>query len=629
MSATFRSSGPDPRGQKTNKPAAAADHAEYVGNDVEKNGGTIVSEKSFTGAPDDFIHRIAQYGNITHNPLQDISREQCIAHASDWADKNGLGEDREYFIKGALLAQSGEQLDLTEEEQEWLEKEHTHKWAQPKTLYYMSVMCAMCAIVQGMDETVVNGAQTYFVEILGFNQFAPNKETWMQGLVVGAPYLACVVACAFTGPLNDMFGRRGCIFISCVIAAAASIWEAFTYSWVQLFIARLLLGIGIGPKSATVPVYSAESAPAPIRGALVMMWQMWTAFGIMFGYIMGVAFQPRDGGISRDTAWRLMLGSTVVAPILVCLQVYTVPESPRWYIRKNRYGKAFESLIRLRNTKVQAARDLYYMSVMIDINEEINRGRNIFMDIFKIGRNRRALYASQALMFMQQFCGVNVIAYYSTQIFLDANYSESQALLASMGFGLVNFFFALPAVFTIDTFGRRSLTLVTFPFLALFLLFTGFSFYIPDDTARIGCIALGVYLYTAFYSPGMGPVPFTYSAEAFPLHCRDMGMSMATQTLWAFNFILSLTWPPLLARLKPQGAFGYYAGWNVVGWLLCFFLQPETKEKTLEELDIIFSVPTSKFIRYQVSHIPYNLKRLFLGSKRVGPPSETLYDFHD
>lgn len=190
--------------------------------------------------------------------------------------------------------------------------------------------------------------------------------------------------------------------MSCFLAAAASIWEAFTYSWVQLFLARLLLGLGIGPKSTTVPVFAAECTPAPIRGALVMMWQMWTAFGIMLGYVLCVAFIPSDT-MPVNTAWRLMLGSTVVAPVLVCVQVYFVPESPRWYIKKGKISKAYQSLQRVRSTKLQAARDLYYMATMIAINDEINKGHNPLTDIFKVARNRRALYASQLIMLCNNF----------------------------------------------------------------------------------------------------------------------------------------------------------------------------------------------------------------------------------
>ena len=141
-----------------------------------------------------------------------------------------------------------------------------------------------------------------------------------------AVYGSFRLSCWLTDPINRLVGRRGCIFWSCVIAALASIWEAFTYSWPQLFVARLFLGLGIGPKSATAPIYTAECSPAPIRGALVMQWQVWTAFGIALGDIVSVAF----GGIEDNIAWRLMLGSTVVAPVIVCAMIYFAPESPRW-----------------------------------------------------------------------------------------------------------------------------------------------------------------------------------------------------------------------------------------------------------------------------------------------------------
>jgi hypothetical protein len=112
--------------------------------------------------------------------------------------------------------------------------------------------------------------------------------------------------------------------------------------------------------------------------------------------------------------------------------------------------------------------------------------------------------------------------------------------------------------------------------MAIFLLFTGFSFWIPESnqSARVGCIALGIYLFGIVYSPGEGPVPFTYSAEAYPLYVRDLGMSLATATTWFFNAVLSITWPSLLAAFKPQGAFGWYAAWNVVGWWLVLLFMP-------------------------------------------------------
>ncbi|KAL1623784.1 hypothetical protein SLS54_004245 [Diplodia seriata] len=189
------------------------------------------------------------------------------------------------------------------------------------------------------------------------------------------------------------------------------------------------------------------------------------------------------------------------------------------------------------------------------------------------------------------------------------------------------------AVYTIDTFGRRNLLLTTFPLMGIFLLFCGFSFWIPDNAdgsvsdSRIGCVAAAIFLFMVVYSPGEGPVPFTYSAEAFPLYIRDTGMSFATATTWGFNFILSLTWPALVEAFQPQGAFGWYAGWNFVGWIYCYFLLPETKNLTLEELDTVFSVGNREHAQYYARKLPWYLNKYIL--RKDVPPFPPLYQFHE
>lgn len=229
---------------------------------------------------------------------------------------------------------------------------------------------------------------------MGGTRFDTNMSDYITGLVVGSPYLACcILGCWLTEPLNRLLARRGTIFLSCFIAAVASIWEGVANSWVNLFVARFVLGLGIGSKSTTVPVYTAECAPAPIRGALVMQWQMWTAFGIMLGNIMGVAF----GGLHPDLAWRLILGSTVVLPLIVMAQVYFCPESPRWLIQHGEINKAYKAFRVVRNSDIQAARDLYYAYVGVEIERKINHGKNfftMFWELFSVPRNRRATLAT-------------------------------------------------------------------------------------------------------------------------------------------------------------------------------------------------------------------------------------------
>lgn len=189
-----------------------------------------------------------------------------------------------------------------------------------------------------------------------------------------------------------------------------------------------------------------------------------------------------------------------------------------------------------------------------------------------------------------------------------------QALLATMGFGLVNFVFAWPAVWTIDTFGRRSLLLFTFPQMAWTLLAAGLCTLIPGKGGlHLALVALFVYVFAAFYSPGEGPVPFTYSAEVFPLSHREVGMSWAVATCLFWAAVLSITFPLMLDRLHSLGSFLLYAGFNLMALVAIFLLVPETKQRTLEELDYIFAVPIRVFIKYQVTKaLPWWFKRWIL-----------------
>ncbi|OBZ66984.1 Arabinose-proton symporter [Grifola frondosa] len=599
-----------------------------MSNDNEK----ISVEKRERDSVSETYSREVKPIDNTRQPLANIPHDQLIADAAAFADTHGLGQHSEQFQKGALVAQDPTAFEslsqLSDEDKNVLRRELTHRWEQPGQLYYLVIMCSLAAAVQGMDESVINGANLFYAPQFGIDPNSGNtsRNQWLLGLVNSAPYLCCgLFSCWLSAPMNKYFGRRGTIFISATLSFLTCIWQGVTNSWEHLFVARFILGFGIGPKSATVPVYAAECTPPVIRGALVMMWQMWTAFGIMIGNVCDLAFyhvpdKPHITGLN----WRLMLSSAGIPALIIMTQVFFCPESPRWLISKGRYDQAYESLLRLRNSPLQAARDLYYIHVMLEAEKEIQTGRNLFLELFTVARNRRATLASTIVMFMQQFCGVNVIAYYSSNIFSQANFTNVQALIASWGFGMLNWVFAFPAVYTIDTFGRRNLLLTTFPLMAVFLLMTGFAFWIPEGNARIAVVALGIYLFTMAYSPGEGPVPFTYSAEAFPLYVRDIGMAWATSVLWFFNFVVAITFPRLLGAFKPQGAFGWYAGWNVIGFFLILFFLPETKALSLEELDQgAFSLLSSLLLprsradarmhaAYQLKALPRNIKKYFL-----------------
>jgi hypothetical protein len=257
---------------------------------VKENSGAMSPKQEDPRKSAVFAHQLAYQSHVLENPLAYIHDKTLQNDAEHFCRVNGMEDYVELFRRAALLAKSPDDHHdfFSDQERKILEEEHTHKWKQTWPMYYVALVSSFAAVVQGMDESVFNGAMKFYNDEFGI-------EGWKlkQGLVNSAPYLCCfALACWLTMPLNHYFGRRGTIWISCLIAAVASIWEAFTFRWWQLFLARFVLGLGIGPKSTTAPIYTAECSPAPIRGALVMMWQMWTAFGIMLGYIVGLIFQP-------------------------------------------------------------------------------------------------------------------------------------------------------------------------------------------------------------------------------------------------------------------------------------------------------------------------------------------------
>lgn len=615
-------------------PAAAEVQTEHVGTKSTERRRSSVAELTENVE-----------GEI-RNPLVDIPRDQLLADVDAFAKEHGLEAEAPLLRKGALVAQSPllfEELEeLDEADRVALREERTHRFKQPRILYFTIIMNSIAAAIQGWDQTGSNGANLTFAAALGIPDSGPvceaagtcEKNGWIVGFINACPYIAIAVFCAWiSDPINHLLGRRHTIFIAAIFSLLAPIGMAVSQTWGQLAVCRVLLGIGMGLKEVTVPVFSAENTPASIRGGLVMSWQIWTAFGIFLGTVANIAVM-NTGKIS----WRLQFGSAFIPAIPLVFGIYFCPESPRWLMSKKKYSQAYHSFLRLRNTPLQAARDLYYAHALLSQEVELVKQLGVkpesnfftrFIELFTIPRVRRATQASGIVMIGQQMCGINIIAFYSSTIFKEGGFGEKQALIASFGFGLVNFVFAWPAVWTIDTFGRRNLLIFTFPNMFWTLLAAGFSYYIPkENTAHLGLIAFFVYLFGAFYSPGEGPVPFTYSAEVFPLSHREVGMSwaVATNNFWAA--VLSLTLPRMLKVLKPTGVFGFYAGLNIVALVMIFLWMPETKQRTLEELDYVFAVPTRTHMNFQATKmLPWFVKTYIF--RRKGLPAPELYKFDD
>ena len=607
-----------------------------VGLFEPSSNSSIVEEKRRVSELESVHSRIAEPGQGEKgNILSQYSEKQVMQMGRNYALKYDM--DPDLFARAAALARTPDEFNampfLPEEEKQALHKEHTKKWHIPSKLIQVIALGSMAAAVQGMDESVINGAVLFYPNYMGvgkgeYNRFGYDTDL-VEGLINGAPYLcASCLACWMADSWNRRLGRKWTIFWTCVISAVTCFWQGFANTWYHLFIARFMLGFGIGIKSATVPAYAAECTPKQIRGALVMLWQFFTAVGIMFGYVACLAFYyVPDRGIGGGLNWRLMLGSACIPAIIVLFQIPFVPESPRWLMGKDRHKESYDSLCQLRLDKIAAARDTFYQYVLLQ-EEASYQGIPTWkrlVEMFTIRRNRNGALGAWIVMFMQQFCGINAIVYYNSTIFINGGFTEVDALTASWGFGMVNFLFAIPTFYTIDTFGRRNLLLFTFPLMGLALIWTGLGFIANDhSTAQTGIVASGVYVFSAIYSAGEGPVPFTYSAEAFPLYIRDLGMGFATATCWFFNFILAFTWPKIVSSFGRTGAFMWYAAWNFAGFFMVLWFLPETKGLTLEELDEVFSVSTRKHAIYQTKSILNSFQRVVL--RRHIDPLPPLYE---
>ncbi|KAH7081556.1 hypothetical protein BKA63DRAFT_462749 [Paraphoma chrysanthemicola] len=585
--------------------------------------------------------------NVTgeiQNPLTGLAKDALLADVEQYVHENGLNDALPYFVKGALVAQSPDrfetitELDADDHHVLMIEKEH--RWRHPKALYLTILLNSISAAIQGWDQTGSNGANLSFPQAFGIADIGAEcvaagtceQNSWIIGAINSVPYITiALIAGWLSDPLNDLIGRRGTIFVGAIFSLLAPIGQALSQSWPQILVCRILLGIGMGLKEVTVPVYSAENAPTVIRGALVMSWQLFVAFGIMLGFSANLVVVN-----TGDIAWRLQLGSAFIPAVPLIIGIFFAPESPRWLIKKGRHEKAYRSLLRLRNSPLQAARDLYYIHAQIKAEDALIEAQGItktnnmatrFIELFTIPRIRRATQASGIIMTAQQMCGINIIAFYSSTIFRQAGASNMVALLVSWGFGTTMFIFAFPALYTIDTWGRRTLLIATFPFMFLTLLGAGLSFFIPESSsAHLGMIAVFIFVFVAFYSPGEGPCAFVYSAEVFPLSHREIGMSwaVATNNFWAA--VLGLTFPRMLQQFTPTGSFGFYAGLNLVALAWIFMFMPETKQRSLEELDYVFAVPTKVHAKFQLSQaLPWWVGKYVLRRKDIVEPQ--LYHF--
>jgi len=248
-----------------------------------------------------------------------ISKSDLRANVSRFCQQYGFTEKEDVFFRGALAAQNPDNYqglpELTDEDKYWLEREVSHKWHLPRPLYYSIALCSLGSAIQGWDNTGANGANLSFPQ-----EFGIEHNTWLVGVINSGPTLFGLLSAWAADPINNWLGRRGTIFLTGLFCIFPVLAQAFTQNWWGLLLCRLFMGLGMGIKISTIPVFSAEVAPASIRGGLVTSFQLWVAFGIFIGFCSNLIFY-RIG----ELAWRFQLAAAFAPAIPVCIFVWFCP----------------------------------------------------------------------------------------------------------------------------------------------------------------------------------------------------------------------------------------------------------------------------------------------------------------
>ncbi|KAG2421213.1 hypothetical protein HFD88_000829 [Aspergillus terreus] len=548
----------------------------------------------------------------------------------------------EVLVKGALVAQDPKNLaELPHAEQKAIRFEHKAGFLQQTKDLKVTILTTACAaIIQGWQQSTINASSPGWKLEWGIENW-----NYIPGLIDAAPWISgSIIGTWLSDPLQEgRYGRRPALLLSAIVCAACVIGSARCESWQALLACRLILGIGIGAKASIAPVFAAEVAVDHLRGRLLMMWQVFDTFGIFVGFACVWVV---------DQNWRVLLGTAAIPALILLFLVFLCPESPRFLIRQGDYAGAFTSLRHLRGTDIQAARDLYYIHSQLQVETASLQGRSahewwkgeLYQEeirsksfpqrvwaLFVLPRNRRACLAAFLVMASQQLCGpqINVLSFYSSTLFGSLAHENganvecetpnspkcnnplenTKVVWLNFGFGLANFLFTIPAYRFIDWRGRRLLLLISLGGMFFTLAAIAGFFRIQNDHVKIGLVApFAIVIFTLFYGIGAGPVPFTFSAEVFPLAFREVGMSFSVMVNFLGLGLLVLFVPALTDAFGPHNGQSnllfLFTGLNALAFILVFFLVPSgTARVSLEDMDAIFSDKTSNHISQHISGV--------------------------
>lgn len=454
-------------------------------------------------------------------------------------------------------------------------------------LILITIVSALGGFLFGYDTGVINGSQYYFSQYF-------QLDAAMKGWVVGSALLGCFAGAIIAGPLSKALGRKHSLIISAVLftisAWGSGLPDFMPQSVSLLVIFRILGGLGIGIASMNAPTYIAEIAPAKIRGTLVSYYQLAIVIGF-FVVFLATYFIGNNNTEAENiqNGWRWMLWSELIPCLAFLVLLFFVPKSPRWLAMKGQEAEAMRVLTRIHGDEMAKVE-------FKDIEDSIERDdKKIELKVFAKGVFS-IIVIGTVLSILQQFTGINAVLYYGADIFESAlgfgaeDVLKQQVLLAS-----VNLVFTFVAMATVDKFGRKPLIYIGSVGMITGFLFLGGTLM----TGNVGMLSLiGVLLFTASFAMSMGPVVWVILSEMFPNRIRSIAMSIAVAAQWAANYAVTQSFPVVVESEMNRsevwnGSLPYFIFAAFILLIIFFTAKfiPETKGKTLEELEDLWDIP--------------------------------------
>ena len=438
---------------------------------------------------------------------------------------------------------------------------------ESRFVYVAAAFAALGGLLFGYDTGVISGAELFFKNDFTLSTFA--LEVIVSGVLAGA-----AVGALAGGRLADFSGRRKLLIVTAIIFGAGAILCAIAQSATALIIGRIIVGLGIGLSSGTVPVYISEVSPAKARGWQVSLFQLAVTVGILLAYVVDYAFAKIEG-------WRWMFGLAVIPAAIFALGMLYLPESPRWLAMRGDSNGARAVLVRIRGTS-----DVSAEMVEIESTVRQNQERGTISDLFTPSP-RPALIVGIGLAVFQQITGINTVIYYAPIILQTAGISSaSGAILATAGIGVVNVLMTVLSMRLVDRKGRRPLLLVGIAGMAVTLGILSLSFHFSNASGTLAWIAvLSMMAYVASFAISLGPIFWLLISEIYPLKIRTSSEGLAATFNWGSNLVVSLTFLTLVQRVGASRTFLMYALFALVAFVFSFRKVPETKGRTLEEIE--------------------------------------------